>query len=67
MFELVIFTASAKEYADAILNLVDPYQEYFAHRLYRQNCVNLQGFFLKNLNVGLLGIRDAGPQPKFNR
>lgn len=32
-----MFTASTKEYADLILNLLDPRDEYFIHRLYRQH------------------------------
>jgi len=34
-FEIVVFTASDKAYADAILNEIDPDLEYISHRLYR--------------------------------
>lgn len=37
-FEIVIFTASQQEYADAILDELDPDNELFQHRLYRQHC-----------------------------
>ena len=50
-FALIVFTASTKDYADAVLNVVDPTGEFFMHRLYRHNCSNLKGYFLKNLNV----------------
>ncbi len=55
-FCLVVFTASTREYADAILNLIDPYDEYFTYRLYRQNCINHNGYFLKNLQVTLKDV-----------
>jgi CTD small phosphatase-like protein 2 len=38
-FQLVLFTASEQSYADAILNLLDPYEELFDMRLYRQHCI----------------------------
>jgi TFIIF-interacting CTD phosphatase-like protein len=34
----VVFTASQQEYADAILDELDPDQEIFQHRLYRHHC-----------------------------
>lgn len=37
-FELVIFTAGRQDYADHILDRIDPENKYFAHRLYRQHC-----------------------------
>lgn len=36
-YEIVIFTASIQEYADPILNDIDP-QKCISHRLYRQHC-----------------------------
>lgn len=37
-FELVIFTASRQDYADIIINKIDPEGKFIAHRLYRQHC-----------------------------
>lgn len=37
IYEIIVFTASTKEYADIILNLLDPKDEYFSHRLYREH------------------------------
>lgn len=37
-FELVIFTASRQDYADIIINQIDPEGKYISHRLYRQHC-----------------------------
>jgi len=37
-WEIVIFTASQQEYADAILDEIDSDGDLFHHRLYRQHC-----------------------------
>ena len=33
--EVIIFTASTKVYADAVLDFLDPFHEFIHHRLYR--------------------------------
>lgn len=38
-FEVVVFTASEKTYADAILDHLDPHSRFIHHRLYRENCI----------------------------
>ncbi|CAD8127006.1 unnamed protein product [Paramecium sonneborni] len=51
-YELILFTASFKEYADKILEYIDPKQTIFAYRLYRESCVCLDGnLFVKDLSV----------------
>ena len=37
-FEVVIFTAASKEYADTVLNALDPHNKLIQHRLYRGQC-----------------------------
>jgi len=44
-FELGIFTASSKDYADNILELIDPYNDIFSFRLYRNSCINFKSIF----------------------
>lgn len=39
MFEMIVFTAGMQEYADAILDKIDPENKYFSRRLYRQDCI----------------------------
>ncbi len=39
MFEVVVFTAACKDYADQILDFIDPENRLFHHRLYRDSCV----------------------------
>lgn len=48
-YELVIFTASVKEYADFILDRVDA-KKAIKHRLYRQHTQVLNGIHLKDLS-----------------
>jgi CTD small phosphatase-like protein 2 len=51
-FEILIFTASIKEYADAVLNYLDPENKFFQHRFYRQNCISVKNkIFIKDLRI----------------
>jgi CTD small phosphatase-like protein 2 len=47
--EVVIFTASQKEYADKVIKLIDPDRKYIRHRLYRGSCTNTSGLYVKEL------------------
>jgi CTD small phosphatase-like protein 2 len=48
-YEMMIFTASTKDYADMILNLIDPNKEYFMHRLYREHTTLIKFEVIKDL------------------
>lgn len=50
-YEIVVFTASQKVYANELLNLIDPKGVYIQHRLFRESCLTVDGNFLKDLNV----------------
>ena len=51
-FEICIFTASRKEYADCILNYLDPSNRIFKYRFYREDCISIKGkIFLKDLRI----------------
>lgn len=48
---MIVFTASHKCYADVVLDYLDPQHELIHHRLYRENCVSVQGVYIKDLRV----------------
>jgi len=51
-FDVGIFTASAREYADSVINYLDPNNKYIKFRLYRDNCINIGDLLrVKNLNI----------------
>lgn len=49
--EVIVFTASEQSYADAVIDLLDPTQEFIHHRLYRQHCIQIQGAYIKDLRI----------------
>jgi CTD small phosphatase-like protein 2 len=51
MFEVAVFTASHQCYADTVLDYLDPNQTLIHHRLYRENCVMVDGIYMKDLRI----------------
>ena len=54
-YNIVIFTASHQSYSDAVLNYLDPKDQYFHYRLYRDSCVQYRkndiNFYVKDLDI----------------
>ena len=51
-FVVGIFTASVKDYADAVIDYLDPNKNLIKFRLYRNNCINVNDkIFVKDLRI----------------
>jgi len=50
-FEVAVFTASQKCYADVVLDYLDPHNELVHHRLYRESCIETAGIHVKDLRI----------------
>ena len=51
-FNLILFTASYKEYADVIIDYIDPENNIFKKRFYKESCINLDdNINIKDLNI----------------
>ena len=49
-YELVVFTAATQEYADPIINALDPNNKFFDYRLYRKHTIIIDNDFVKDLS-----------------
>lgn len=48
----MVFTASAPEYANKIIDAIDPKNEIFSYRLFRQHCYQTEkGLYIKDLRI----------------
>jgi CTD small phosphatase-like protein 2 len=53
-FDVYIFTASRREYADCILDHIESKKKYFKQRFYRDNCIIIKNrVFIKDLRIFL--------------
>jgi CTD small phosphatase-like protein 2 len=51
-YEIIVFTASDRSYADVILDEIDPDHALIDHRLYREHCVKLANqVYAKDLKI----------------
>lgn len=59
-FEIMIFTASHKSYADQIINFLDPENKCISHRIYKDSCFkNKNGHYSKDLRIINRDLKDV--------
>jgi CTD small phosphatase-like protein 2 len=49
IYDLSVYTASAQDYADAVMDQLDPNHTIFAARLYRDHCLPVNNMNIKNM------------------
>lgn len=47
----MVWTAGVQEYADPILDKIDPEKTLFKKRMYRTECMKVDQFFIKDLDI----------------
>lgn len=50
-FEVVVFTASNAEYANNVINYIDPTGELIQHRFFRPHCILQEDVYIKDLRI----------------
>ena len=50
-FEVIAFTASIEEYANKVIDFLDPNGNIFSHRLFRNHCMLFEKHYIKDLRV----------------
>lgn len=58
-YDIAIFTASEKAYADSIINKLDPERKLISKRYYNTDCDQLNGIFVKDLSKLGRSLKDV--------
>eukprot|EP00830_Metopus_es_P012486 TRINITY_DN2775_c0_g1_i1.p1 TRINITY_DN2775_c0_g1~~TRINITY_DN2775_c0_g1_i1.p1 ORF type:complete len:280 (-),score=42.18 TRINITY_DN2775_c0_g1_i1:50-889(-) len=49
-FEVIVFTASEKAYADQAIDILDPHKKLIKYRLFRSSCLEAKNAFVKDIS-----------------
>lgn len=50
-YQLAVYTASLREYADPVVNMLERGRRMFERRLFRNACIEKDGMYLKDLSL----------------
>ncbi|XP_072457522.1 CTD small phosphatase-like protein 2 [Notamacropus eugenii] len=50
-FQIIIFTTAKRDYAEPITDVLDPHKKLIRGRLFQDDCICLQGHYVKDLKV----------------
>lgn len=53
LFEVIIFAGSSKEYADRVIDYLDPHRKLVDYRLFKDSCIEVNGGPVKDLRIFL--------------
>ncbi|KAG8454575.1 hypothetical protein GDO86_000986 [Hymenochirus boettgeri] len=51
VYEIFVFTTAKREYAEKILEILDPQKKMIRHRLFQEQCICVEGHYVKDLGV----------------
>ncbi|KAL2090312.1 hypothetical protein ACEWY4_015000 [Coilia grayii] len=51
IFEMFVYTSAKREYAEKIVDILDPKRNLFRHRLYQEHCCCVLGHYVKDLSL----------------
>ncbi|KAM6962500.1 CTD small phosphatase-like protein 2-A [Aplochiton taeniatus] len=51
VYEMFVYTSAKKEFAEKILDILDPKRKLFRHRLYQEDCSCVLGHYVKDLEL----------------
>ncbi|XP_039371094.1 CTD small phosphatase-like protein 2-B isoform X3 [Mauremys reevesii] len=51
VYQIFVFTTAKQDYTEKILDVLDPQKKLIRHRLYQQDCLCVQGYYVKDLSI----------------
>ena len=51
LYEIILFTAAIKDYAEPIINLIEKEEKFFSFKFYREHTIIINNFFVKDISL----------------